>query len=153
MTKLAFFDMDGVLCQPIYVKDGKELPGFPLEQWILYCKEHGEDTYENCKPLPAVRAYAEELKAVGAELFVLTGAADPIEIDAKNKFVQRNYAGLFRDVVGVGAASEKIPYIRGVANAMGISLSDCELIEDDYMTTLDAAVIGIKATHISAFLA
>ena len=152
MTKLAFFDMDGTLCVPNYFIDNLETIGFSEEGWIAYCVEHGAESYSHCKSMPRVGEYARQLKEAGATLYVLTGAITSLEVDAKRAFVEAHYPGLFENVIGVAGEERKLPVLRAYAAKAGVALSECELIEDTYMTLLAAATEGIKATHVASFL-
>ena len=152
MTRLAFFDMDGTLCEPNYFTGVFETIGFTEEGWIAFCAKNGENTYDNCRPLPRVAAYAASLKENGAVLYVLTGAITSIEVDAKRKFVKENYPDLFENVIAVPDEDRKLKVIRAFAEMHGVPLTECELVEDTYTTLLRAAAEGIRTKHVSAFL-
>ena len=94
LTKLVFFDVDGVLSVPRYHMDGRMTIGTTSEKWIAYCRIHGQDTYEYCTGVGPVRAYAEKRKREGARLFVLSAVACEEEERAKDRFIERLYPGL-----------------------------------------------------------
>ena len=85
MIKLAFFDVDGTLSAPQYLVNGKLQIGMSDTQWQKYCEEHGEDTYEYCKPVKVVKEYALSKKAQGAVLYVLTSTQGENENKGKRK--------------------------------------------------------------------
>ena len=101
-------------------------------QWASYCKEHGEDTYEWCRPVMPVKKYALDAKAAGAKLYVLTTSGTQIETEAKRKFIDRYYPGIFDDIYSVEHDNEKVKFILEKASELGIEPSDCELVEDTY---------------------
>ncbi len=152
MKKLLFVDVDGTLSSPCYKVDEKFQIGMSGEQWEEYCKVHGEDTYEYCRPVPVVKEYIEAAKANGAMLFVLTTTCSQDEIKAKRKFVNQHYAGLFEEVIGVEHDNQKVDYILEKAQELGVAAVNCELIEDTYNILLQAITTGIQCTHLSTIL-
>lgn len=152
MKKLLFVDVDGTLSSPCYKVDGKFQIGMSGEQWQEYCKAHGEDTYEYCRPVPVVKEYIEAAKADGATLFVLSTTSSPEEIKAKRKFVGQHYPGLFEEVIGVEHDNQKVDYILEKAQELGVAAVNCELIEDTYHILLQAVTTGIQCTHLSTIL-
>lgn len=148
-TKLAFFDLDGTLSVPNYYTDGRIVTGFSDKGWQEYCDSRGEDGYDHCKVVKPVKRYAERLAAGGAVLCVLSTCHYDSERKAKEKFLKVNYPGLFQKLITVDADLIKIDIIKQMAEERGLTLAECELVEDTYSTLLKANEIGIKATHIS----
>jgi FMN phosphatase YigB (HAD superfamily) len=149
--KLAFFDMDGTLCSPQYLVDGKLEIGLP-EGWVEYCVEKGSDTYEDCKPVRIVGDYARKLKEDGRKLYVLSTVQTSFEYDAKKSFLDQHYPGLFEALLTVSQDEYKWKVITKMAEKMHVGPEDCELVEDTYLTLIEAAGRGIKATHISSLM-
>ena len=150
--KIMFVDVDGTLSSPCYKVDGKFQIGMSDVQWDSYCKEHGEDTYEWCRPVMPVKKYALDAKAAGAKLYVLTTSGTQIETEAKRKFIDRYYPGIFDDIYSVEHDNEKVKFILEKASELGIEPSDCELVEDTYRILLQTITEGIKSTHITTIL-
>ena len=146
--KLVFFDVDGTLSCPAYEADGRLKVGMSDTAWLDYCREHGEDTYEHCRAVPAVKAYAEHHKAAGARLFVLTGSQCEAETAAKRKFTDRCYPGLFEEVIPVLHEAEKLVKIKEYAAKYGAALNECELVEDTFSILLEVVTAGVEATHV-----
>lgn len=149
MTKLVFFDMDGTLCAPRFYVDGKTVGGMSDTAWLQYCEKNGEDTYRFCKPVPVVTEYAQQSKAHGAKVYILSTSWSEQESAAKRKWTEQNFPGLFTEVILTAKDDEKLPIIRKIAEKEGVSLGDCELVEDTYATVLAAIAAGIKGTHVS----
>ncbi len=149
MTKLAFFDVDGTLSAPYFMVDGELKPGMEDETWIRYCERHGEDTYEYCRPLEAVKQYAGDLKRQGAKLFVLSTSGSEWENSAKVKFVKRWYPDLFDEFLFVEHDTRKVPTMAACAERENVLSSECELVEDTFRLVLEANNKGMKGTHIS----
>ena len=149
MTRLAFFDMDGTLCAPRFYVNGNLVPGMSDEDWTAFCKKNGADTYRFCKTVTPVAEYAAELRARGAELYVLTAVQTEEEIAAKRKYTQLHFPGMFTDVIGVEHDADKLDVIAKIAKEKGIAAEECELVEDTYSLVLKATVAGIRATHVS----
>ena len=149
MIRLAFFDVDGTLSAPVYLVDGKYGPGMPGDDWVRYCVKYGADAYQWCKFIPAVKAYALKLKKAGARLFVLTSVETSFETEAKHKFIDTYYPGIFEKVISVSKDEYKFIVIDEMAKITGYALEECELVEDTFSTVLDVSLKGIKATHIS----
>ncbi len=146
--------MDGTLCAPVYAFGDEDTTiGFTETDWITFCIRHGEDSYEKCRPLPRVAAYARKLKAEGAKLYVLTGAVTSIEVDAKKKFIRIHYPDLFENVIAVGTEDRKLAILRIMAKENGCSHEECTLVEDTYSTILRANAEGFHAIHVAEFLA
>lgn len=118
-------------------------------RWDRFCKENGDKAYELCKPLPQVKDYAVEAKKDGAILYVLTTSGSKEETQAKRIFVETHYKGLFDDIYAVEHDSEKVPFVMQKASELGISLSECELVEDTYRILLEAVTVGIGVMHVS----
>ena len=148
--RLAFFDVDGVLSVPIYKEKDEFVIGFTAETWKAYCMEHGEDTYQYCKPVLPVKRYAEHLQTEGAILFALTATQSDAETQAKRKFLSKHYPGLFEEVLTVSSQNEKFETIKMISQKYGAQLADCELVEDTLSTLLEVRQYGIMPTHISA---
>ena len=148
--RLAFFDVDGVLSVPIYKEKDEFVIGFIAETWKAYCMEHGEDTYQYCKPVLPVKRYAENLQAEEVVLFALTATQSDAETQAKRKFLSKHYPGLFEEVLTVASQNEKLETIKIISQRYGAQLTDCELVEDTLSTLLEVRQYGIKPTHISA---
>jgi hypothetical protein len=153
MDKLVFFDVDGVLSVPRYLIGGKMTIGTTNEKWKEYCRIHGEDTYEYCVGISAVRKYAEKLKAEGARLFVLSAVACEEEERAKDKFIARCYPGLFESCHYVYHSSEKVSFILETAGRMNVPVSSCELVEDNLELLFEANTAGITPMHLSMLIA
>jgi FMN phosphatase YigB (HAD superfamily) len=149
--KLVFFDMDGTLCSPQYLVDGKMEIGLP-EGWVEYCVEKENDTYEDCIPVRIVGDYAKRLKEAGTRLYVLSTVQTSFEYEAKKCFLDRHYPGLFESLIAVSQDAYKWKVIAKMAEKMHLGLEDCELVEDTYATLIEAAGRGIKATHISSLM-
>jgi hypothetical protein len=152
LTRLVFFDVDGVLSVPRYDMDGRMTIGTTSRKWIEYCRAHGEDTYEYCTGIGPVRAYAEKRKAEGARLFVLSAVACEEEERAKDKFVERLYPGLFEACYYVYEAADKIPFIVKKAEEEGVPVSSCELVEDNLDILFVANTAGITPMHLSMLI-
>ena len=148
-TKLAFFDIDGTLSAPYYPVDGEMKPGMTDEQWITFCKTYGNDSYRFCKPVQPVKRYAEQLRAEGVVLFVLSTSQTVEEDSSKEKFIKRCFPGLFREVLTVREDAEKITKIMAFAERYKVSPGECELVEDTYSVILKAVCSGIKGTHVA----
>lgn len=149
--KLAFFDIDGTLSVPQYMVDGKLEIGL-FEGWVEYCIENGMDTYKDCKPVKIVGEYAKRLKREGVALYALSTSQSSFEHDAKKKFLETHYPGVFLSLISVSRDELKLPVIAKMAEKMKARLEDCELVEDTYATLLEAGKLGVKATHISALM-
>jgi len=147
-VKLVFFDVDGTLSCPAYLVDGRLQVGMSDQAWINYCEEHGEDTYEYCKAVPAVKAYAQKHKAAGARLFVLTATQGETETKAKHKFIKRLYDGLFEEIIPVYHEAEKLQVVKAYAEKYGVDLSECEIVEDTFKILLEVVQAGVVATHV-----
>jgi hypothetical protein len=148
MTKLSFFDVDGTLSVPQYKMDGEMKIG-TQNGWIEYCVTHGADTYDDCRPVEPVRAYAKRLQEAGVELHALSTSQTSFEHAAKQKFLDAHYPGIFSSLITVSRDEYKQQVIAQMARLRGITLAECELVEDTYATLLDAGELGIKVTHIS----
>lgn len=149
MIQYAFFDVDGTLSSPRYLIDGEFGIGTTDAAWAEYCRVHKEDSYEYCYGVAPVRAHAEALKKAGAKLFVLSSIHTDEERDAKTKFVNRVYPGLFDDFFYVWEDARKLTLIQEMAADAQIPLADCELVEDTLNTLFKAATLGITPMHIS----
>ena len=125
-----FIDVDGTLSSPCYKVNGKFQIGMSDVQWADYCREHGEDTYEWCRPVVQVKEYVMRAKEKGTKLYVLTTSGTQIETAAKRRFLDRYYAGMFDDIYAVEHDDEKVRFILKKAAELGIEPSDCELVED-----------------------
>jgi phosphoglycolate phosphatase-like HAD superfamily hydrolase len=150
-TKLSFFDVDGTLSVPQYRIDGEMKIGTETG-WIEYCVTHGADTYDDCRPVEPVRAYARKLREAGVELFALSTSQTSFEHAAKQKFLDTHYPGIFSELITVSRDAYKQQVIAQMARLRGVSLTECELVEDTYATLLTAGELGIKVTHISMIL-
>jgi phosphoglycolate phosphatase-like HAD superfamily hydrolase len=151
MIKLSFFDVDGTLSVPQYKIDGAMKIGTE-DGWIEYCVTHGADTYDDCRPVEPVRRYAKQLRKEGVELFALSTSQTSFENAAKQKFLDAHYPGLFSGLITVSRDEYKQQVIAQMAKLRGISLEECELVEDTYATLLAADKRGIQVTHISMLL-
>ncbi len=147
-----FIDVDGTLSSPCYKVNGKFQIGMSDVQWADYCREHGEDTYEWCRPVVQVKEYAMRAKEKGTKLYVLTTSGTQIETVAKRRFLDRYYAGMFDDIYAVEHDDDKVRFILKKAAELGIEPSDCELVEDTYRILLQTVTEGIKSTHITTIL-
>lgn len=151
-TRLGFFDIDGTLSVPIYNNNGQMVTGFTDEGWLAHCAREREHAYDDCKPVMPVKRYAEGLKAAGAKLFVLSVSQSEGESLAKEHFIETHFPGLFQEVIIVDNNPAKIEVIHKYAENEGVTLSQCELVEDTYSNVLMANNNGIKATHIAALV-
>jgi FMN phosphatase YigB (HAD superfamily) len=149
--KLSFFDVDGTLSAPQYEIDGKMQIG-TVDGWIEYCVAHGADTYDACRPVQPVREYAKRLQAEGVELYALSTSQTSFEHEAKQKFLDTHYPGLFRSLITVSRDEYKLQVIAAMAEQKQIPIEECELVEDTYATLLEAADRGICVTHISMLI-
>ena len=149
MIRLAFFDMDGTLCAPRFYVNGVMVPGMSDDDWLSYCKKNGADTYRFCKVVTPVADYASELRAHGAELYVLTAVQTEEETAAKRKYTQQHFPGMFKDVLTVSGDAEKLEIIKRMSEERKLHPDECELVEDTYGLVLSATVAGIHATHVS----
>jgi hypothetical protein len=86
------------------------------------------------------------------ELFALSTSQTSFEHEAKQKFLDTHYPGLFSGLITVGRDAYKQQVIAQMAKLRGIALKECELVEDTYATLLEAGELGIKVTHISMIL-
>lgn len=152
MKQLAFFDVDGTLSVPVYHDGDREVIGFTDEGWLEYCRVNGAEAYCYCKTVEPVRRYAAQLQARGVELYVLTSSQSEKETQAKVRFVERNYPGLFREVLAVRHDKDKLDVILQKAAERGTVPEQCELVEDTYGTLLLVMQQGIRPTHISAIV-
>ena len=154
MTSLAFVDVDGVLSAPRFKDhEGNMVVGFPQEEWLSYCQEKGEASYEDCSPIPGVSEYLWKLKWEGARLFVLTSSSLEIETKAKKVYVEEHFPNLFDEIYAVEHDAEKVPFIVEMADREEVPLGECLLLEDTYNTVLAAHERGIAGVHISNILA
>lgn len=147
--KFAFFDVDGTLSEPRYMVDGQLKIGLFFDRWNAYCLEHKEETYKDCRTIPVVKEHALKRKMCGARLYVLSTSLSEEETRAKKRFIERNYPGIFEEVITVDADDKKIDVILSYASEHGCLPKECELVEDTYRTLLKAMENGICATHIS----
>ncbi len=153
-VKLAFFDVDGTLSAPRYPhENGRMDIGFTEDGWLAYCEKTGPHGYDFCRPLPPVRAFAEELHRAGTRLFVLSSCSHPNEHAAKTGFIQTHYPDLFEDFFYVIHDGEKVPLMEKAARDAGVPLSSCMLVEDTYSTLLKAYAAGIIAVHVANIVA
>lgn len=148
-TQMAFFDIDGTLSAPFYPVGGELRAGMTDEEWLTFCRTYGDDSYRFCKPVAPVKRYAEQLKADGALLYVLSTSQTPEEDSSKERFISENFPGLFDGVITVRTDEEKVPEILSRAEKAGISAGVCELVEDTYQNVLAAVTSGLKGTHVS----
>ena len=153
MIKLAFFDVDGTLSAPQYLVNGKLQIGMSDTQWQKYCDDHGEDTYEYCKPVKAVKEYALSKKAQGATLYVLTSSQGENENKGKRKFIEQHYSGIFEEVIPVAHDADKVKVIKAKAEEKGVKLSECEIVEDTFKILLETVCEGIVSTHVANIFA
>lgn len=153
MSEIVFVDVDGTLSVPIYKKNGADVIGFSPEEWLKYCIQNGEDTYQYCKPVAAVKKYAQKRKREGAVLYVLTTSKTSFETKAKEKFTERYYPGLFEEIIAVASDEMKLPVMLSVAEKYGVRPEKCELVEDTFSTLLQIMQSGIRPVHISHLLA
>ena len=130
--KIMFVDVDGTLSSPCYKVDGKFQIGMSDVQWASYCKEHGEDTYEWCRPVMPVKKYALDAKAAGAKLYVLTTSGTQIETEAKRKFIDRYYPGIFDDIYSVEHDNEKVKFIHFFRASITISDTSIKLCSNKH---------------------
>lgn len=149
MIKLAFFDVDGTLSAPQYMVNGKLQIGMTDTQWLEYCAAHGEDTYEYCKPVKAVKDYALKRKAEGAMLYVLTTSQSQAESSGKRKFIKKYYDGIFEEVIPVAHDDHKPEVIKEMADKCKVELSECELVDDTFKILLNTVCQGIESTHVA----
>lgn len=152
LTKLVFFDVDGVLSVPRYDIGGRMTIGTTSEKWAEYCRIHGEDAYEYCAGVGPVRSYAVRRKQEGARLFVLSAVSCKEEIWAKDKFVERLYPGLFEACFYVNDPADKIPFILKKAEEEKLPVGDCELVEDNLDVLFGANTAGITPMHLSMLI-
>lgn len=151
--KLAFFDVDGTLSVPRYLIDGTYRIGAPKTEWIAFCKEHRENSYEYCLTIPEVRAYAKQLKEEGVKLYVLSAVSSFYEKAAKTKFVKDHYPDLFDGFFYVNGDEEKLQVLSEMAALQEVPLSECVLVEDNFSLLLEALGKGIEPVHISMLAA
>ena len=145
-----FFDIDGTLSAPCYINDrGEPVIGFTIEGWDAFTQERGEHSYDACRPVPFVKAFAEKLKQEGAVLYILTASRYPGETRAKHVFIDKHYPGLFDELITVSSDAEKLTVIQDFAAQKNIALSDCMLVEDTLETLFRAQVLGITSVHVS----
>jgi FMN phosphatase YigB (HAD superfamily) len=147
--KLIFVDIDGTSSAPVYMVDGKPQIGMSDEAWDPFCREKGDDSYEYCEPVPALKAFLEEQKALGNRIFILTVVYNDHEPGAKQKFVDKNYPGIFEKVISVGSEDEKIGTMKEYAEKEGVQYEDCILIDDTYALLLRTLCAGFGAVHIT----
>ena len=114
-----------------------------------YCAREQDDTYRYCEPVIPVRAYARKLHGQGVTLFVLSKINSEYEIGAKNKFIATHYPGLFTEVLTVKDDKDKVEVIKHYAKTYGVSLSECELVEDTFANLLYAHWEGIRGKHVA----
>lgn len=145
MNKLLFVDFDNVLAVTLFNKDKV---GMSQQDWIEWCVNHQNHSYDECISVPFMKELLETEKANNTKLFVLTAVFSSYEADSKRCFCKKYYDGLFDEFIAVGSSKDKIDIIKAVAKREKVSLSDCEMIEDDYSLLLMAYEEGIKATHI-----
>lgn len=150
--KLCFFDIDGTLSVPIYNDHGKMVVGFTDEGWFEHCATQREHAYDDCKPVLPVKRYAEALLAAGTKLYVLSVSQSEGESLAKERFIETHFPKMFEEVIMVDNNPAKLTEIQRIAGDCGVSLSECELVEDTYSNVLMANDNGIKATHIASLV-
>lgn len=151
MSRLAFFDIDGVLSAPGYDVNGEIRIGMSDEDWILYCIRYGKNSYDYCRPVGAAGEYARKLREEGTELFVLSTSQTSGESDGKRAFVRKYFADLFpeENVYTVARDELKLEVIAAIALLRGVPLKECELVDDTFSLLLKAEGQGIRGTHIA----
>jgi FMN phosphatase YigB (HAD superfamily) len=108
----AFFDIDGTLSAPCYINDkGEPVIGFTMEGWKAFTAERQEHSYDACRPVPYVKAFAEKLKREGTVLYILTTSRFSGETKAKHVFIDTHYSGLFDKLITVYSDAEKLSVI------------------------------------------
>ena len=147
--RLVFFDVDGTLSAPSFHDGSRLVIGFPEESWHDCCALRGENSYDLCKPVLPVKRYAARRKEEGALLYVLTTCSEDVEVPGKQRFIQRCYPGLFEELLHVKSDKEKLTAMEETARRHGLTLADCELVEDTYATLLYVMGFGVTPTHLS----
>lgn len=146
---LLFFDFDGTLSAPRFFTEGRYVHGFTEDGWKAFYMEKGEDTFQHCMPVGAVKRYAQRMKAEGHRLFVLTRAASREENLGKNKFLARYYPDLFDEYYPVLHDADKIPVMKKIAGELHFPEGECVLVEDTYGLVLQAISAGMQGIHVS----
>jgi hypothetical protein len=142
---LLFVDFDNVLFIPEF--RGKGL-GMSQDEWFSWCVRFKNASYIDSKPVSFMKDYIKSRTDI-TKIYVLTVTCSSYELDVKRYMCNKDYNGIFTDVISVCSPIEKLKMIKVIAEKEHISLSNCELIEDDYSLLLKANELGIVGSHIS----
>lgn len=147
-VKYIFFDVDGVLSAPRYVKNGEYVMGYSDEEWLSRCVTY--NPYKDCIAPKLMQDFVLAMSKT-KKLFALTTDFCSFSYYNKTDFLRSNYVGFsnLRDIITVGKDSMKIDVIKEIAKRDGLQLSECMLIEDTYQTAIGADLQGIYAVHVS----
>lgn len=142
--------MDGTITAPIFNIDGKPTPGFFRTNWPEFCNRTRDMAYKDCVPVEQIIEYARIVKKAGWDVKLLTVVYSDGEKPAKTAWADsQNLTDLFSDIIFVNGSRDKVPVIVEYADTNGLGLDDCMLVEDNYVTVLEANEAGIQALHTS----
>ena len=152
MTKIAFFDIDGVLSIPQYRINNKIKPGGSPEWWKNFC-DSNENPYKDCKIPKLVYNKLKTLKEIGVKLYVLTTENIPSAKKAKHLFIENNYSDFFDEnhIIMVSNDKEKIDTLM-LQITKSIKNEEIYYLDDTFNLVLNASSLGFDAHHISEFL-
>lgn len=147
-NKLIFFDIDGTLSIPRYkVGEGEYVSCFCKEDWMAYCREHGENAYANCKGVEDLKTLMRRLRDNGYAVYIASICMTTEEAQAKIKFLSDNYSGLFDGWTFPKSESDKIHSILSMASNRGKAPGECILVDDTFSTLIKAKNAGIVPVH------
>ena len=150
--KMAFFDIDGVLSVPSYFRDGRFTPGGNKEWWDDFTKNN-EDAYIDCKAPKVLKDFLTFLEEQGIFLYILSTEDNTDAIEAKRKFIKREYYNIkFEDYIFVEDDCLKVPILKTFAASKGLKNSELYFLDDTFNLVLEASDKGFNSHHISEFL-
>ena len=151
--KIAFFDIDGVLSVPRYLRDGEYKPGGTSEWWKKVTEE-SDDVYQYCKVPKCIKEFVNNLRQEKVKLYTLS--TEPLESAkrCKKKFLKQNYQEFFPEEcqIYVSKDIDKITVLSSFAKENNIDFANIYYLDDTFSLVLQASELGVDAHHISEFL-
>ena len=152
MTKVVFFDIDGVLSIPKFKLFGEEFkPAFPENEWDEYVNRY-TDAYKYCRTPKSIKRFIDCCKEKGVEIKVLTAETTDGGLKNKLMFLSENYDIAKEDVYVVKSSSMKCKRLVEYCKEHRLKHSDVTIVDDTYPVIVEACTLGFEAIHISEFL-
>ena len=152
--RAAFFDIDGTLSVPRYMRGGKLMPGGSKEWWKSFCYT-SPFAYQNCGIPVAIKWLLNALQRAGSCIFVLSEETVPEAEPQKRLFIRKRYKKWIPDgnIIFVPDKKMKPRLIAETARRTGCRPEEFLFMDDSFDLVIEASMLGISAHHISELLA